>query len=214
MIKLYGLALSNYYNVIKLAMLEKGVDFVEVRQTPTQDEAYTEISVMGRMPAVITPEGPLCETLAILDYLERAHPEPALFPSSPYQAGRAMQVHCLINNDLDRVVRPHITTAFFGAPRDEDGIQALNRKLERGCKALARVVEFSPYAVGEKLTHADLAVVNTAVLASRVAQKLGQPDPVMEVPGMTEYLERMEQRPHLQTVRADSIASLNSFLNR
>lgn len=60
----------------------------------------------------------------------------------------------------------------------------------------------------------DLAMVNTAVLASRVAQKLGQPDPVMEIPGMTEYLERMEQRPHLKTVRADSIASLNSFLNR
>ncbi|MCA9779109.1 MAG: glutathione S-transferase family protein, partial [Candidatus Eremiobacteraeota bacterium] len=68
MIKLYGLPVSNYYNVVKLAMLEKGVPFEEVLQRPNQDPSYLAISPLGKMPCVVTPEGPVAETLAILEY--------------------------------------------------------------------------------------------------------------------------------------------------
>ena len=30
MLKLYGFPLSNYYNMVKIALIEKGVDFEEV----------------------------------------------------------------------------------------------------------------------------------------------------------------------------------------
>lgn len=214
MIKLYGLPVSNYYNVVKLAMLEKGVDFEEVRQSPSQDETYLAVSPMGRMPAVVTPQGALCETLAILEYLEKAYPQPPLYPSDPFLAARAMQVHCFVNNYLDAVIRPHITSAFFGAPRDEDAIAQMNSKLAQGCSGLARIVDFAPFVVGEQMTHADLAVVNTVVLASSVPRKLEQPDPVMEIPGLSEYLARMEQNPNLQRVRADAAASLKALLGQ
>ena len=36
MFKLYGFAVSNYYNMVKLALLEKGLPFEEVTFYPTQ----------------------------------------------------------------------------------------------------------------------------------------------------------------------------------
>ena len=77
-IKLYGLPVSNYYNVLKLAMLEKGLAFEEVMQRPTQDASFLAISPLGKMPCIVTDDGSISETLAILEYLEAHYPELAL----------------------------------------------------------------------------------------------------------------------------------------
>lgn len=211
MIKLYGLPVSNYYNVVKLAMLEKGVPFEEVLQRPNQDPSYLAISPLGKMPCVVTPEGPVAETLAILEYLEAKSPEVALYPSEPMERARAMQVHCMINTTLDSAIRPLITQAFFGAPRNEYQIQEMNASLAKACAGLARVTDFAAFAAGESFSHADLAAINTMILASSVPAKLGQPDPVMELPGFKAYLQRMEQREHVKTIRADQMESLKAL---
>lgn len=212
MLKLYGYPVSNYYNVVKLALLEKGMEFEEVNHGPSQEEGFLCISPMGKMPAIETPEGPLCETLAILEYVDKSGASNPLFPAQPYQAGRAQQIHCMINNYLDTAVRPHIPAAYFGAPRDEEGIKEMNESLEKACKALARVVKFSPFIAGENFTHADLAAINTAVLASAVPTKLGQPDPVMAIPGFAQYLAKMEERDSVKQIRSDQAKSLKALL--
>ncbi len=211
MVKLYGLPVSNYYNVIKLAMLEKGVPFEEVLQRPNQDPSYLAISPLGKMPCVVAPEGSIAETLAILEYLEARYPEVPLYPSSPLERARAMQVHCMINTTLDAAVRPLIAQAYFGAPRNEFQIQEMNTSLARGCAGLARVTDFSKFAAGDSFSHADLAAINTLVLASSVPAKLGQVDPVAELPGFKDYLQRMETREHVKTIRADQMESLKAL---
>lgn len=49
MIKLYGMPLSNYYNTIKLCLLEKGIDFEEVANPPNQESDYLSKSPMGKV---------------------------------------------------------------------------------------------------------------------------------------------------------------------
>ena len=88
MITLCGIPLSNYYNKVKLVMLEKGVPFQEERvPTGCTDEGVLACSPLGKIPYIRTPDGALCESQVIVDYLEEAYPSPALLPSPWVPAG-------------------------------------------------------------------------------------------------------------------------------
>ncbi|MCB1051125.1 MAG: glutathione S-transferase family protein [Acidobacteria bacterium] len=76
--KLYGLGVSNYYNVAKLGLLEKGLEFDEVETRPNQEEWFLALSPLGKMPALQFGEHSLSESQAILHYLEALKPEPRL----------------------------------------------------------------------------------------------------------------------------------------
>src|SRR5678815_5289837 len=77
---LCGLPISNYYSKVKLALLEKGVPFREVRTGVAGRGAKSEEdlrdSPLGKIPFIRTGRGPLCESQAILEYIEAAWPEP------------------------------------------------------------------------------------------------------------------------------------------
>ena len=62
MIKLHGMPLSNYYNVVKCVMLEKEVPFEEVAVKPNQESDYLLKSPMGKVPCMETAAGFLTET--------------------------------------------------------------------------------------------------------------------------------------------------------
>ena len=52
MIKLYGLRMSNYYSLTKALLIEKALDFEEVKKAPSQKEDFLMLSPMGKMPAI------------------------------------------------------------------------------------------------------------------------------------------------------------------
>ena len=58
MITLHGFALSNYYNKVKLVLLEKGLPFTE-QATPTRstDPAVRAASPLGKIPFVTLADG-------------------------------------------------------------------------------------------------------------------------------------------------------------
>ena len=71
MLKLHGSAVSNYYNKVKLALLEKGIPFEEVHcGTKSTDAAVLAASPLAKIPFLTTPQGSLCESQVILDWLE------------------------------------------------------------------------------------------------------------------------------------------------
>ena len=44
--------LSNYYNMVKTVLLEKGMDFEEVLILPNQESDFITKSPMGKVPAI------------------------------------------------------------------------------------------------------------------------------------------------------------------
>ena len=56
-IKLYGMPLSNYYNMVKTVLLEKGMDFEEMLILPNQELDFLGKSPMGKVPAMETEQG-------------------------------------------------------------------------------------------------------------------------------------------------------------
>lgn len=99
MITLCGFPISNYYNKAKMALLEKGVEFTEETvMTKSTDEAVLSASPLAKIPFIKTEKGGICESQAILDYLEAAYPNPPLLPAdafAPWQSERTQHLHRL-----------------------------------------------------------------------------------------------------------------------
>jgi glutathione S-transferase len=66
MLTLYGFDVSNYFNMIKLALSIKGLEYETVTVYPNQSEDYLTKSPMGKVPALETDQGILTETNVIL----------------------------------------------------------------------------------------------------------------------------------------------------
>ena len=96
MIKLYGLKMSNYYSLTKALLIEKGLEFEEVKAPPTQKTDNLERSPMGKMPSIEVDGNFMSESLAIATYLERLSPSNPMLPTDPFAAGKVMELICHI----------------------------------------------------------------------------------------------------------------------
>ena len=98
MITLCGFSVSNYYNKVKLALLEKGIPFTEeLQMTGSKDEAVLSCSPLGKVPYMRTEHGALCESQAMLDYIDAAHPANPLMPRDPDAVLLAMHIQGFLN---------------------------------------------------------------------------------------------------------------------
>lgn len=205
--RLHGFPISNYYNIAKLALLEKGLSFEEVVNPPRREEDFLKISPAGKIPVLECEQGHLAETRAILAYLDMREPEPPLLPSDPFACGLAEQIFAFINLYVDGAVRPMFGAAYFGQPVDQDGLVKMNEDLRFAVSGLRRLVRFAPFVAGDCLSLADLAATITLPLAAQTTAVLQQPD-LLDLDGFPEYLEMMRSRPTVQRVTADAEKAL------
>lgn len=158
MIVLCGFAVSNYYNKVKLALLEKGIAFTEeAAPAGGTSEAQLAASPLGKIPYLRTDQGTLCESQVIMDYLEAAYPSPPLMPADPWEAAKTRELITFLDLHLELATRPLYSEAFFGGSVS-DGTKALVRKqLDKNLPAFKRLAKFSPYVAGDNFTAADCA---------------------------------------------------------
>ena len=141
MITLCGFALSNYYNKVKLALLEKGVPFQEeVVMTGSKDEAVLSATPLGKVPFVRTPAGSLCESQVIVDWLEAAYPDVPLLPRDAFAAAKVRELCTFLDLHIELVGRELYGQAFFGGSCSEEAQARIRKQLtrKRGFSALAR----------------------------------------------------------------------------
>ena len=92
MIKLYGFTISNYFNMVKMALLEKGIEFEFIDTRPSQDESFLKLSPMGKVPCIETDNGYISEASVILEYLEDLGAGPSLMPSNPFERAKIREL--------------------------------------------------------------------------------------------------------------------------
>ena len=136
MIKLHGFASSNYYNVPKLAMMEKGIEFEEVLAYtgfgPTYKPEYLDRTPLGKIPALETPEGFISESRAILDYIERANPQSPLLPDSAFGAAKVQELSQFIELYFELVARRLIPNLLLGTPPDPATLEGIRHQDHQG----------------------------------------------------------------------------------
>ncbi|PPD34260.1 MAG: glutathione S-transferase [Methylomonas sp.] len=215
MITLYGVAISNYYNKIKLALLEKNIPFSEELLAPGQSEAVLSRSPLGKIPFIKTPDGYLSESQAILEYLEDAFPETPLYPADAYQRGKCREFIQHIELNVELIARRLYGEVLFGGKASQETKDEVLAKVETGLTGLARLMTLSPYALGEQFSVADVVAWPHLQLVSFACQQIYGRDLVAEhIPGIAEYIQLIESRPHAQTVSTDRAAALEAFFSK
>ncbi len=209
MITLYGFPVSNYYNKVKLALLEKNVPFTEALAHPSKlDEQALAASPLGKIPFITTPQGTLCESQAIVDYLEAAHPTPALLPADAFAAAKVRELTTYIDLHLELVARELYTQAFFGGTVSESAQARVKRQLDKNIAAFKRLVKFSPFIAGDTFTQADCAAFASLPLVGMATKAVYGEDALLAAGvDYKPYLKMIGERPAAQRVLADRKAA-------
>jgi len=214
MLKLHGSSISNYTNMVKQCLIEKGVEFEQIHVAPNQEEDFLAISPMGKIPCLETSDGHLVETSAILDYLEDVYPTPAMFPADAFAKAKAREIIHVNELYIELAARRHLGSAFFGAERSEEAMKEVRPQVEKGLRAFAQLANFGPFVMGSECGSADFFVYHSFRLAGQILKKTYDWDIRTEVPGFTDYLKAMEERDSTKTVVADNEVAMTELMTR
>lgn len=212
MLKLCGFAGSNYYNKVKLALLEKGVPFEEV--LAWVGETDLSASPLGKVPYAITDDGPISESTVIMEYLEDRYPEHPLLPRDAYGAAKVRELVRYIELHLELVARNLYGAAYFGGKISESAKEKIAPQIEKNVAAFAKLAHFdTPFIAGEHFTLADCAaIVHLPVITGAVKIVYGR-DPFADLP-VKHYLKHQGERPTVQKVNADRKTNTELMMKR
>jgi glutathione S-transferase len=205
MIVLCGLTMSNYYNKVKLALLEKGVAFTEEPvRTGSKDDAVLTATPLGKVPFIRTERGALCESQVILDYLEATHPNPPLVPADPWQAAKVRELVTFIDLHLELVARELYPKAFFGGELSDGNKARIAKLLAKNIAGFKRLAKFAPYVAGDTFTQADCAAWASLPVISMATRAVCGED-LLAAGGVDwrPHAKLIGERPSAQRVTAD-----------
>jgi glutathione S-transferase len=211
MLKLHGFPVSNYTNMVELALLEKGVAYEYVLTYPSQTDEFLAISPRGKVPALGTPQGPINETDAILDYLEERGEGRPLIPNDPYARAQVRTLIKEIELYIELPARSCFAEAFFGG-KVPDAIKAKAREdLLAGFATLRRHAKFSPYVSGDTFTLADIVFLYSVDLGAEVGQRLFGLDLFADLPAARSLLAKLGENAHVKRIAANRDAAMPAF---
>ncbi len=202
----FHLSLATYR--VRIALALKGIAFEERTHDLTKGEQdatdFRAVNPAGAVPALegATPE-PLTQSLAILEWLEETHPEPALLPADAAGRARVRSLFLLTAADTHPIVVPRVRRRLaqqFGA--DEAAHRDWSAHWFReGCAAYeARLAKGATRCHDERLSIADLGLMSHRIGAERFGVDLA-PFPnfsavttsLMEVPEIAAAHPRLQR---------------------
>ncbi len=196
--RIFGSSLSPYVRKVLVVAHEKGVE-IELKTIGLgdPDPAFRAASPFGKMPALVDGDYTLCDSSAIVHYLEAKHPDPALIPSDPEERGKVIWfeefadtilMDCGRKMFFNRVVAPLFLkregNADVADKAEEDELPPLLDYIDG-------VMPDSGYLVGDRFTLADVAV---ASLLANLAHCGAEIDPA-RWPRVASFAARMHARP-------------------
>lgn len=144
-----------------IALIDAGADYdlkrIDFKSSEQRSPEFLEINPKGRVPALVTPQGILTETTALLTYIAQTHPEAALAPTDPFALAGLQSFTAFLSSTL------HVAHAH--GPRgnrwtDDPAAQAaLKAYVPTSVTAAFKLVEDTmlqgPFVMGDTYTIAD-----------------------------------------------------------
>lgn len=212
MLQLCGLPLSNYYNKVKLVLLDHEIDFEEqIHTLPLSGDEALDASPFGKVPFLRTEHGALSESQAIVEYLGARYPEKGLFPADPFEAAKVREIIVFVELYLEWVARSLYGQAFFGGTASEETQRRVEKRLVGALAAFRKMTRFAPYVLGETYGMADVAVYIHLPIVGLATKAVYGRDLVVEAGiDWKAYSKLVGERPAAQRVTADRKAYLEA----
>jgi maleylpyruvate isomerase len=181
-LKLYGYWRSSSSWRVRIALHHKSLEHASqavqlVKGGGEQhQEGYAGVNVMREVPVLEIQDQRglrrLTQSMAIIDYLERLVPEPALYPDDPWLAARARQMAEIVNAGIQPLQNRLVLDRIKSAGGDEAAWA--RHFISRGLAALeASAGETAGgFLVGDGVTVADVYLVPQLYNARRFALDL------------------------------------------
>lgn len=209
----YGSSMSPFVRKVLVFAAEKGIQVENQVIRPGQEDSdFFSASPFRKIPALRDGDFKICDSSAIVAYLEALHPEPNLIPLEPRSRARTIWYDEFMDTILfdcgrkmffNRIVSPLLT----GRPGDlEQAARAEREELPPLFDYLEGVIPDSLYLVEDRLTLADIAVASPFVNFRHL--KIW-PDPAIH-PRVAAYGDAMLARPSF----AAFLARETAFLER
>jgi glutathione S-transferase len=203
MLKLGGFAVSNYYNKVKVALLEKGIPFEEVYCPTSQEEAYLKRSPMGKVPYLEIEGQFLCESQVICEYLEDHYLDKPLYPKDVLERARVRELITVMELHLELVARRLYAQAFFGGTVSDEVKKHVEKDLAKGVRAFTQLARFSPFIAGADLSFADCAAGVHLPLVSLSTKIVYGRDVLEDCAPVKPYLKMLSERPAFRKMNDD-----------
>lgn len=212
MITLHGFPTSNYYNIVKHALLYKEIPFQE-HLIFTDNDKLLAVSPVGKVPAITTDEGvTLSESSVICDFIEEAYPDTPLYPESATERAVVRQIMKIAELYFELPSRRLIPYVFSGTEAPDAVKEEVRQVITRGIPALNRLCQFSPWIAGKELTMADIYMHYVNVVVKACASTQLDWDILAEIPGIKEWNDKMSQSDIAKKIDADRLANMPEFM--
>ena len=161
----YGPSYSTYVRTVRLALIEKGVEYdlehVGMLQGEHQKPDFLARNPFGKVPAFAHDGFGLYETSAITRYIDRAFPGPALQPADVKQLARMDQIVGIVDSFaygsiIGKLVWQRMVTPMLGGTPDDAIVAESIPQVEKALAELAKLMGAGPWFAGASMSLADL----------------------------------------------------------
>lgn len=195
---LHGVAGSPYVRKVRVALGEKGVEYEHVAVMPFgQTPEYFAISPLGKVPCYEDQGTAIPDSSVIIDYLERVHPTPALYPTEPIERAKALFLEEYADTKLVEVLlvvfrERFVNKNFFQKEPDEAIVkESLEVQIPPVLEYLEARIDGKAFMVGTEFSIADIAVASPFVNFAMAGETVD----ASRFPQLAEYVQRMHSRP-------------------
>ena len=193
-----------------IALIDAGADYEAVRLNfGTQDQqkpGYLAINPKGRVPSLVTEQGVLTETPALLAYIAQRFPQAKLAPSDPFATGRVQEFNSYLCSTC-HVAHAHLRrgTRWVDASETE-AIAAMQRKVPSSVTQCFELIERGmlqgPWVMGQDYTICDPYLFTLSTWLD------GDKADLSKLPRVVEHRQRMAERPSVKRAIAEQTKEL------
>lgn len=172
---LHGFFRSGASYRVRIGLALKGLAYDQksyvLRKSEQRAPAYLEMNPQGLVPTLELDDGTLLtQSLAILEWLDETHPEPAFLPKDPLRRARVRAFALALACDVHPVQNLGVLKAVQQLGHDEATSNAWARRVnQEGLDASEKMLagEKGPFCFGDAPTLADICLVPQLVNARR-----------------------------------------------
>lgn len=163
--KLYEIGRSSACERVRIAMKLKGLEYDTVNIAKLPRDEYVRINPQGLMPTLKIGDRTVSQSMAMLEYIEEAFPEPALLPDDPVARAEVRAFCQIIASDVHPVATNRMRKKLregFGLT-EEATLEWYDHWAQHGFGVLEKVLLTSrgsgPWCFGAEPTFADLVMI-------------------------------------------------------